>query len=153
MRTVRWSFVLAVLIAACATEASAMQLEPQTLLMMTSESELIVSANVEKITLIKRENGSSTKIARLIILSVVKGTEESQSIDIGYSAGNVCPEPPHYVEGATVLAFLKRYQGYEGYSTVGLYGAKSLTDGEICRRLTMAAVKTLLGETNIVSAA
>jgi uncharacterized protein YcfL len=72
MRTVRWSFVLAVLIAACATEASAMQLEPQTLLMMTSESELIVSANVEKITLIWRNKHCFRRLNNLVIFRMNK---------------------------------------------------------------------------------
>lgn len=131
MRTLRWSFVLAVLMASFATEAGAM-LDPHTLLMLTHRSELIITAKVEKVTLIERENGHSTGTARLNILSVVKGTVESQSIDLFYSPDIVCPEPPHYVEGATVLAFLRRFQGGSGYFVVGdSFGVKSLTDREI----------------------
>jgi len=100
--------------------------------MLTHRSELIITAKVEKVTLIKRENVYSTGIARLNILSVVKGTEESQSIDLSYSPDFACPTPPRFVEGATMLVFLRRFQVDQGYSVVGdSYGAKSLTDGEI----------------------
>src|SRR4030095_6404742 len=101
MQTLRWSFVLAVLIASCATEAGAIP-DPHTLLMLTHRSELIITAKVEQVTLIKHEKGYSTGIARLNILSVVKGTEESQSIDLPYSPDFACPTPPRFVEGETM---------------------------------------------------
>jgi hypothetical protein len=110
-------------------EAGAYPIPPQTLRMLTNESELIVSASVEKITLIKGEDGSNTGIARLNILSIVRGAEESPSVDVYYEPDIVCPAPPHYKEGATVLAFLTRSQDGPGYFTVGLsYGAKSLNN-------------------------
>lgn len=73
MRTLRWSFVLAVLIATCATEANAVPIEPQTLLMLTSKSELIVAVKVESVSRIKSADGfsSTIAIARLNIISVV----------------------------------------------------------------------------------
>ena len=129
MRIVKSSFVLAVLMTLWFAEAGAFPIDPQTLRMLTNDSELIVSASVEKITLIKREDGFNTGIARLKILSILKGAEESQSVDVSYDADMVCPAPPHYEEGATVLAFLARSQDSPGYFTVGLsYGAKSLNN-------------------------
>jgi hypothetical protein len=100
--------------------------------MLINESELIVSASVEKITLIKSEDSFGEGIARLNILSVVKGAEGSQSVDVYYGPNIVCPAPPRYEEGATVLAFLARRRRGPGYITVGLsYGAKSLSNREI----------------------
>src|SRR5215475_6813456 len=129
MRIVKSSFALAVLMTLWFAEVGAFPIDPQTLRMLTNESELIVSARVEKITLIKCEDGFNTGIARLNILSILKGAEESQSVDVYYEPDMVCPAPPHYEEGATVLAFLTRSQDSPGYFTVGLsYGAKSLNN-------------------------
>src|SRR5215510_3816963 len=129
MRIARWSITLPVLMTLLVATAGAFPIPPQTLRMLTNESELIVSARVEKITLVKREDGFNTGIARLNILSIVKGAEVSQSIDVYYDADMVCPAPPHYKEGDTTLAFLKRSQRDPGYFTVGLsYGAKSLNN-------------------------
>ncbi len=100
--------------------------------MLTNESELIISARVEKISLIKREDGFNTGIARLNILSVLKGPAGRQIVDVYYEPDMVCPAPPHYEDDATVLAFLTRGQDGSGYFTVGLsYGAKRLTNREI----------------------
>jgi hypothetical protein len=132
MRIARFSLVLAVLMTLWSAEAGAFPIAPQTLRMLTNESELIVSARVEKITLIKGVDGFNTGIARLNILSIVKGAEGSQSVDVYYEPDMICPAPPHYEEGATTLAFLARNQRGPGYVTVGLsYGSKSLNDREI----------------------
>src|SRR5215510_1762705 len=129
MRAARWSFVLAVLMTLCVTKIGAFPIPPQTLRMLTGRSELIVSAKVERITFVKGEDGFNTGIARLNILSVVKGPEENRSVDVYYEPDMVCPAPPHYEEGATVLAFLTRSKDSPGYFTVGLsYGAKSLNN-------------------------
>jgi hypothetical protein len=126
---VKSSLALAVLMTLWFAEVGAFPIDPQTLRMLTNNSELIVSASVEKITLIKREDGFNTGIARLNILSILKGAEESQSVDVYYEPDMVCPAPPYYEEGATVLAFLTRSQDSPGYFTVGLsYGAKSLNN-------------------------
>jgi hypothetical protein len=129
MRIARFLFFLAVLMTLWVAEAGAFPIDPQTLRMLTGRSELIVSASVEKITLIKGEDGFKTGIARLNILSIVKGSEGNQSVDVYYEPNMVCPAPPRYREGATVLAFLRRSEDRPGYFTVGLsYGAKSLND-------------------------
>jgi hypothetical protein len=132
MRIAGLSFVLAVLMTLWVAEVGAYPIPPQTLRMLADKSELIVSARVEKITLIKGEDGFNTGIARLNILSIVKGAEGSQSVDVYYAPDVVCPAPPHYKEGATALAFLTRSQDGPGYYTVGLsYGSKSLNNREI----------------------
>lgn len=132
MRRAGWSFILAVLMTLWVAEAGAFPIDPQTLLTLTGGSELIVSARVERITLIKREDGFNTGIARLNILSVVKGQEGILSVDVYYEPDMVCPGPPHYEEGATVLAFLTRGKRTPDYVTVGLsYGAKSLNNRAI----------------------
>lgn len=132
MRIARLSFVFAVLLTLFVMDVGAMPIPPQTLRMLTNKSELIVSARVEQIAFIEDTDGFKTGIARLNILSVVKGADGSQSIDVYYSANMVCPEPPRYKEGDTVLAFLSRSEHYQGYLTVGLsYGAKSMTNRKI----------------------
>jgi hypothetical protein len=132
MRIARLSFVPAVLLTLWVAELGAMPIPAQTLRMLTIESELIVSARVEKIVLIKRKDGFNAGIARLNILSIVKGTAESQSVDVYYEPDMICPAPPYYKEGAPVLAFLTRSQRRLGYITAGLsYGAKSLNEREI----------------------
>ena len=132
MRIARWSTILPILMTLWVADARAFPIPPQTLRTLTNGSELIVSARVEKITLIKGEDGFNTGIARLNILSIVKGEVGSQSVDVYYRADMVCPAPPHYEEGDTALAFLTRSQRGPGYATVGLsYGAKSLNNREI----------------------
>ena len=129
MRIAGLSFVLALLMILCFSEVGAYPIPPQTLRMLTRGSDLIVTARVERVTLVKGEDGFNTGIARLNILSVLKGGEGSENVDVCYEPDMVCPAPPHYEEGATVLAFLRRSQDSPGYFTVGLsYGAKSLNN-------------------------
>jgi hypothetical protein len=129
MRIAGLSFVLALLMILCFSEVGAYPIPPQTLRMLTRGSDLIVTARVERVTLVKGEDGFNTGIARLNILSVLKGGEGSENVDVYYEPDMVCPAPPHYEEGATVLAFLRRSQDSPGYFTVGLsYGAKSLNN-------------------------
>src|SRR5262249_39912182 len=123
---------LAVFITLCFAEVGAFPINPETLRILTAGSELIVSAKVEKITLIKGEDGYNTGIARLNILSIVKGAEGIKSVEVYYEPDVICTGPPNYEQGATVLAFLKLSEGMPGYVTVGLsYGAKRLNDREI----------------------
>jgi hypothetical protein len=87
MRIVRLPFALVVFITLWFAEVGAFPINPQTLRVLTAGSELIVSAKVEKIILIKGEDGYNTGIARLNILSVAKGAEGIQSVEVYYLPG------------------------------------------------------------------
>jgi hypothetical protein len=101
---------------------------PQTLRMLTRDSELIVVAKVGRITRIKGEEGIDDAKAELQISQVLKGRANSLTIEVYYSPDWICPAPPHYEEGKTMLAFLTSCKEGDGYLTVGLsYGAKNLS--------------------------
>lgn len=104
---------------------------PQTLRMLTRSSELIVVAEVEQITRYEVEDHFDTAIAHLAVQTTVKGSADSTVIKVYYPANLLCPEPPRYRKGATVLAFLSR-RDRGGYHTTALsYGAKNLTRREL----------------------
>jgi hypothetical protein len=108
-----------------ARRAEAYPIPPVTLWELTEKADTIVLATVEAER--RRDGGAdddddwNTTTAVLSVIEAWKGKPGAR-IDVPYPAGLLCPAPPRYEAGLTVLAFLER--GTKGrYETVGLsYG-------------------------------
>jgi hypothetical protein len=135
MRAVSWLSILVFVMALLLADVSAYPIPPQTLRMLTNDSELIVVARVENVARLGKgydEDYWGTAMARLEVISAVKGVARNQYINVIYPADLACPAPPHYEIGDTVLAFLTPSESSSDYITVGLsYGSKSLNATEI----------------------
>jgi hypothetical protein len=110
-------------------------ISPRPLRKLISESENIVVAQVLK-NIHPQEDGEEdndelmvweSDIAILVVKEVLQGTINTDTIKVYYSAGMVCPAPPYYEDGATVIAFLNNRKDQEWYYTQALsYGVKIL---------------------------
>ncbi|MEM9291668.1 MAG: hypothetical protein AAGD01_08305 [Acidobacteriota bacterium] len=98
--------------------ASAAEISPVPLWKLTSEAELIVVAEVSAIEELPRtERSSNSASAQLSILETLKGPE-LVTVEVPYAARVICPQPPRYAEGETVVAFLAQHRG--AWRTVGI---------------------------------
>jgi hypothetical protein len=135
MRAVIWLSIFVFVMALLITEVTAFPIPPQTLRILTNDSKLIVVARVEDVTQLEKGYDKYdwyTAMARLEVISVVKGVAQNRYINVPYPADLACPAPPHYEVGDTVLAFLAPSESGGDYITVGLsYGSKSLDANEI----------------------
>jgi hypothetical protein len=92
---------------------------------LLQKSDLVLLAKVVEVDPIaEQEDGTrrwDSAIARLQVVEVWKG-EPTDRVEVPYPANLLCPAPPRYEKGETVLAFLARSE--EGtWATVGLsYG-------------------------------
>jgi hypothetical protein len=108
------------------------EISPIPLRILATKSDLIVVGKVEYIIPFEQENIWDSAIARLEIKSVLKGPTDTRYIDVYYPADLVCPSPPYYEFGSTVLAFLESRASGTGYRTVGLsYGSKNINSEAI----------------------
>ena len=113
---------LTILLATCI--ALGYPIPPQTLWELTENANLIVVAKVETVVNLDREDPEVDSWAdartQLAVREVWKGAE-TETVEVAFGPHLVCPAPPRYVEGKTVLAFLRRDNGV--WTTVGLsYG-------------------------------
>lgn len=123
MKLQRLIFLTMVLFA-IASSISAYPISPRPLRKLCMESQFIVIAKVEGLGSVKDEGYSEGK-ARLRILEVLKGNISKPVIEVLYSPNMICPAPPEYPKGSTVVAFLDHSRGEKFYTTHGLsYGAK-----------------------------
>lgn len=98
---------------------------PRPLRNLIIESEFIVNAKVLEIR--KDDSQGHQSIAVLIINEVVQGEFKIDTIEVLFSPGMICPAPPRYMKGATVLVFLNKVDF--GFKTVGLsYGLKNIKE-------------------------
>src|SRR5262245_17721504 len=127
--------LLLFIIASSIAEVGAYPIAPLTLRRLNHDSELIVVARVANVTRLWGDIESSdwdTALARLEVISVLKGAEHNHYLSVPYPADLTCPAPPRYEVGDTVLVFLTPSQFGSYYFTVGLsYGSKSLNREEI----------------------
>jgi hypothetical protein len=111
---------------------SAYPIPPQPLRRLCMESQFIVVATVEGSASPNRAESVSEGKARLRISSVLKGSIDKRVIEVAYSPNMVCPAPPSYPRGSTVIAFLDRSRGEKFFTTHGLsYGSKVLSESEL----------------------
>jgi hypothetical protein len=130
----RWWWVLAlVLTLLLVPRAQAYPISPQTLWHLTQKAELVVWADVEDVAPLpppptdggtEDDFRSSIDVARLKVREVWKGNApEGGPVEVHFNSGIICPAPPHYEAGLSVVAFLARYEGK--WRTVGLsYGTR-----------------------------
>lgn len=106
-------------------------IEPRPLRKLMMESEYIVVGHVLEIRSAKQKDDSWDRvIAKIKVIEVLQGGISEEIIEVPYPAGLICPAPPHYEKGTTVLAFLTKADGK--YRTHALsYGAKTLSLPEI----------------------
>lgn len=108
--------------------AEAYPIPPRTLWELTGDAELIVLADVEDVKPARpgkdeEELSIPEAIARLQVQEIWKGEAVGQ-VDVTFPEGLICPAPPRYIEGKSVVAFLARSEnGVEKWRTVALsYG-------------------------------
>jgi hypothetical protein len=90
--------------------AHAYPIAPHTLWQLVLESELVLLGQVEHPMPLESKDDDHWRsaIARVRPLEVWKGEPTGAVIEIPYPANMICPAPPVYEEGATVLAFLQK---------------------------------------------
>jgi hypothetical protein len=92
-----------------ASLADAYPIAPVTLWELTEQAELVVLARVTAVESPRREKGArslDSDTARLQIVEVWKGSASGE-VSVAFTRGMICPAPPRYVVGETVLAFLE----------------------------------------------
>ena len=122
--------------------ALAYPISPVTLWGLTEEADLVVLADITNVTQAEETDGtplrdapSSTRlngagsVAHLRVREVWKG-EAPGAITVDFDPNYICPAPPRYVVGKTVIAFLYDQDGH--WRTVALsYGTRYPDAGEI----------------------
>jgi hypothetical protein len=96
---------------------------PVALWELVERSQLIVLAEVEKVSPMERAGDDwNSAVARLRVIETWKG-QRLETVEVPYPANMICPAPPVFDPGHRVIAFLVK--GKDGYSTVGLsYGTR-----------------------------
>jgi hypothetical protein len=125
--------LMAVVLLALSSFATAYPIPPQSLRALCKNSPLIVVAKVEAVRPIKSEDEDwPDAIARLRIASILKGSANGPVVEVQFSPAMICPAPPKYAKGSTVIAFLSRDEGDKFYYTWGLsYGAKAVSESAL----------------------
>ena len=122
--------------------ALAYPISPVTLWGLTEEADLVVLADITNVTPAAETRGTpmrdapsssrlggSGSVARLLVREVWKG-EAAGAITVDFDPNYICPAPPRYVAGKTVIAFLTDEDGH--WRTVALsYGTRYPEAGEI----------------------
>lgn len=133
--------IITLLLILIGTSAFSYPITPQPLSTLIEKSEIIVVATIENPEQILKyydEELKDTmiilggeKIAKLHIKEILKGEPENQSyINVSYNSSTICPEPPHYPDKKTVIAFLYKNERGE-YRTQGLsYGSRIMGNEE-----------------------
>ncbi len=136
-------FVLAVIAPATAL---AYPISPEPLWPLTAEAELIVVAEVSAVEdLPRNEDSWVSAVARLRVIETLKG-QRVESMRVPHAANLVCPAPPRYAVGETVVAFLRRED--EGWRTVSLsYGTLYPRGAELEDMITMVRAAAKIQQT------
>ena len=127
----RTCMLIAAILLVLPSFASAFPIQPQPLRQLCADSELIVVAKVEQVVSVTDKDGYSHSKALLRISTMLKGDERNEFAEVLFSPNMICPAPPTYPEGGTVIAFLYRKEGDQFYRTAGLsYGTKVVPEKE-----------------------
>ena len=121
---------------------------PQTLWEVAKAADLVVLAEVSRVT----DNPACKKrddcfldgsIAWLEVRETWKGAAPVGPLQVFFEPNMICPAPPRYVRGETVVAFLGRHPEKEGWTTVSLsYGSRPASGSALddLRQLTQSAL-------------
>ncbi len=109
---------------------TAYPIPPKPLWPLTAEAELIVVAEVTAVEPLPHDDESwDSAVAHLQILETLKGPR-LDAVRVPFPKTLVCPAPPRYAEGETVVAFLARRA--EAWKTVSLsYGTLYPEGGDL----------------------
>lgn len=89
-----------------ASPLAAFPIPPRTLWSLAEEADLIVVAKVISVSRPETPTGDfDSDLARLQVLETWKGRARA-TLDVPFTSAMICPAPPRYVPGETVLAFL-----------------------------------------------
>lgn len=125
-------------LALVAGRVSGYPISPQTLRKLVERSSFIVIARIDNpyandtiydgtiMESVIGFSGGGDGVADLSVIEVLKGNPDSlKHLQVGYQPGMICPEPPHYPDKETVIAFLRRCDTCTLFETVALsYGTK-----------------------------
>jgi hypothetical protein len=105
-------------------------ISPRPLRMLIEESTYIITGRVTEIKQVSRKEGKSMysdHYAVILLHDVLKGEIIEKEIQVIYEPRMVCPAPPFYLAGTTVVVFLDKHG--DNYATHALsYGAKTVSD-------------------------
>ena len=121
MEKIRIVVVLTLLCLGAPAGSFAYPIPPQTLWQVAAEAQSIVVAEVDSVDLVEMDEDSwVSAIAHLSVAGTLKGPPQHK-MDVPYAANLICPAPPRYAIGETVVAFLDRRE--DQWRTVALsYG-------------------------------
>jgi hypothetical protein len=122
--------VMAILTASVSPNTTAAYpISPVPLRLLCERSDLIVIARVAGERPVTNEDGWNSTLADLSVLETLKGPPAEATLSIPYSAGMICPAPPSYPVGKTLIVFLSRSDEDGTLHTLSLsYGTKQLPD-------------------------
>jgi len=102
-------------------------ISPRPLRKLIDESEIIVIADVTKIENVETDNHWGNSKAILVVKNILQGNIKTNTINVYFSSGMICPKPANYYDSTMVIAFLDKRENKDGYSTHALsYGSKTL---------------------------
>lgn len=125
------TFILFLFIIAGLGQAVSYPISPRPLRKLIIESEYIIVGYVREIKVSKaishKDNFDSGTIAVIHVKEVLQGKISEQVIEVPYMANMICPAPPHYRAGTTVIVFLNKKGNV--YCTHALsYGVKKVDE-------------------------
>jgi hypothetical protein len=104
-------------------------ISPRPLRILIAESAYIITGHVTEIKKVPRKENKTTytdHYAIITIMDVLQGNISETEINVGFNPNMICPAPPFYREGTTVVVFLNKHE--DKYYTHALsYGAKTVT--------------------------
>lgn len=105
--------------------SSAYPISPRPLRKLVLESDFIIVGYVNGIKKNRSKDGAfdNDAFAVIKISEVLKGTIREEIIEVGFSPNMICPAPPHYVQGTTVIVFLTKEKGVF-HTTALSYGVR-----------------------------
>jgi len=104
----KFKFIIIILVFGFVENIAAYPITPRPLRKLVAESQYIVYADVIKIETIKAEGNWNDAKAILNIKEVLQGKIKTNTIEVFFSPGIICPSPANYENGTTVLAFLDK---------------------------------------------
>ncbi|HEY0741656.1 MAG TPA: hypothetical protein VGD40_09340 [Chryseosolibacter sp.] len=108
-------------------------ISPRPLRMLVEESQYIITGRVTEIIELQRKEKKITYTDHYAVISVVdvlQGDISANEVRVAFEPNMICPSPPTYIPGTTVIAFLDKHK--EEYVTHALsYGAKIVSDSAL----------------------
>jgi hypothetical protein len=106
------TFVVCLALIVSAFQLQAYPISPRPLRQLVLESEFIIIGYVTGIK--KNRSNDNTfdndAFAVLKVNQILKGEVPDEVIEIAFSPNMICPAPPHYVAGTTVIVFLTKHK-------------------------------------------